>query len=125
MKTIVVNIGQMTAMLPEHEAPPSNEEVLLEDIQPSTPEVKVGSHQKKSPAEVEMVGYGNYHDEKYTLKGSCLLRMVGSGLPNLPSLNQAKQDTCIAGLSVRNVLLWVGLGLWWLSVKNMSNATSE
>jgi hypothetical protein len=44
VKTIVVNIGQMTAKLPEDEASLSNEEVLLEDIQPSTPEVKVASH---------------------------------------------------------------------------------
>jgi hypothetical protein len=114
VKTIVVNIGQMTAKLPEDEASLSNEEVLLEDIQPSTPEVKVGSHQEK--LSVEVVGYGNYIGEKYTHKGRL---SVEDGW-----INQAKQDTCNAGLNVRNVLLWVGLGLWLLA-KNMSNVTLE
>ena len=63
LKTIAVNIGQMTAKLPEDEVSLSNEEVLLEYNQPSTPEVKVGSPEEKSP-EVQIVGYRHYNAEK-------------------------------------------------------------
>jgi hypothetical protein len=59
VKTIVVNIGQMTAKLSEDEASLSNEEVLLEDNEPSTPEVKLGSPEETSP-EVQIIGYKNY-----------------------------------------------------------------
>ncbi len=114
----------MTAMLPEDEASPSNEEVLLEDIQPSAPEVKVGSHQEKLLVEVEMVGYRNYHDEKYTHKRRLSVEDGWMWITKFAKPQPSKQDTCIAGLSVRNVLLWVSLGLWLLA-KNMSNFTLE
>ena len=80
VKSIVVNIGQMTAKFPEDEGSLSNDEVLLEDNEPSTPEVKVGSPDETSPdSDCVIARYQIVSMTKVHTRASCPLRMVGSG----------------------------------------------
>ena len=72
MKSIVVNIGQMTAKFPEDEGSLSNEEVLLGDNEPSTPEVKVDPPQEKSPDSdyCVLTGHGGIiNEQRYSYHG--------------------------------------------------------
>ena len=64
VKSIVVNIGQMTARFPEDDG----SILLLKDNEPSTPEVKVGSPEESSP-ELEIVGYQKALNEQHTYHG--------------------------------------------------------